>query len=174
MGGAALYAGRFGGAAARHVAILDPKLQHLTIGCLLHGLQIAVPRWSPDGKQIALIGGLMSDQGSTGGDIYVLPATGGPARNLTPGLPTSPAWLHWESDTKLAFTEIASGASRWNSLDITTGTSNDDATAAFVLPEHIGSGDLEMSLSVAKDGTVALLRSSFTRPPEVWIWGASS
>ena len=29
----------------------------------LHGLQIAVPRWSPDGKSIAFIGGLMSDQG---------------------------------------------------------------------------------------------------------------
>jgi len=36
----------------------------------LHGLQIAVPRWSPDGKFIAFIGGLMSDQGSTGGDVW--------------------------------------------------------------------------------------------------------
>jgi Tol biopolymer transport system component len=35
----------------------------------LHGLQLAVPRWSPDGKAIAFIGGLMSDQGSTGGDV---------------------------------------------------------------------------------------------------------
>ncbi len=147
-------------------SILDPN----QVDTPLHGLQLAVPRWSPDGKQIALIGGLMSDQGSTGGDIYVLPAAGGPARNLTPGLPTSPAWLHWESDTKLAFTEIASGTSRWNSIDISTGTTNDDATAAFSLPEHMGSGDLEMSLSVAKDGTVALLRSSFTKPPEVWTW----
>ncbi len=32
----------------------------------LHGLQIAVPRWSPDGSKIAFIGGLMSDQGATG------------------------------------------------------------------------------------------------------------
>ncbi len=29
----------------------------------LHGLQIAVPRFSPDGSKIAFIGGLMSDQG---------------------------------------------------------------------------------------------------------------
>jgi Tol biopolymer transport system component len=28
----------------------------------LHGLQIAVPRWSPDGKAIAFIGGQMSEQ----------------------------------------------------------------------------------------------------------------
>ena len=32
----------------------------------LHGMQIAVPRWSPDGKAIAFIGGLMSDQGVDG------------------------------------------------------------------------------------------------------------
>jgi len=28
-------------------------------------LQIANPRWSPDGNQIAFIGGIMSDEGST-------------------------------------------------------------------------------------------------------------
>ncbi|MBN9614960.1 MAG: PD40 domain-containing protein, partial [Acidobacteriales bacterium] len=55
----------------------------------LHNLQIAVPRWSPDGKQIAFIGGLMSDQGSTGGDIYLIPATGGEPRDITPGRPAS-------------------------------------------------------------------------------------
>ncbi|MEA2720440.1 MAG: hypothetical protein QOJ39_2304 [Candidatus Eremiobacteraeota bacterium] len=40
-------------------------------------LQIASPRWSGDGKRIAYIGGLMSDQGITGGDVYVVPASGG-------------------------------------------------------------------------------------------------
>ena len=48
-------------------------------------MQVAVPRWSPDGRSIAFIGGLMSDEGVTGGDIYTVPATGGEARNLTPG-----------------------------------------------------------------------------------------
>ena len=47
----------------------------------LHGLQIAVPRWSPDDKQIAFIGGLMSDQGATGGDVYLTTSAGGEARN---------------------------------------------------------------------------------------------
>ena len=53
-------------------AILDTT----KISGSLHGLQIAVPRWSPDGSQIAFIGGLMSDQGQTGGDIYLIPAAG--------------------------------------------------------------------------------------------------
>ena len=32
------------------------------------------PRWSPDGKSIAFIGGLMSDQGVTGGDVWIVPS----------------------------------------------------------------------------------------------------
>ena len=64
----------------------------------LHGLQIAVPRWSPDGKQIAFIGGLMSDQGSTGGDLYVIPAKahcslGGEPKDLTPDRAASVAFI---------------------------------------------------------------------------------
>ena len=47
--------------------------------------QLAVPRFAPDGKSIVFIGGIMSDAGSTGGEIFQVPAAGGAARNLTPG-----------------------------------------------------------------------------------------
>src|SRR5438445_5416069 len=53
-------------------------------------LQIAVPRWSPDGKTIAYLGGLMSDEGANGGDIFVVAASGGKPRNLTQSLKASP------------------------------------------------------------------------------------
>ena len=56
-------------------------------------LQIAEPRVSFDGKNVAFIEGLMSDEGSTGGDIHVVPITGGTARNLTPGIKSSPSAL---------------------------------------------------------------------------------
>lgn len=62
------------------VVVLDPN----TVTGPLHGLQIAVPRWSPDGKRIALIGGLMSDQGSTGGDVWVVDVKGGDPTDITP------------------------------------------------------------------------------------------
>ena len=52
----------------------------------LHGLQIAVPRWSPGEDQVAFIGGLMSDQGATGADIYLIPVNGGEARTSPPTL----------------------------------------------------------------------------------------
>src|SRR6202158_4909708 len=35
--------------------------------------QIACRHWSPDGQSVAFIGGLMSDEGQIGGDIYVVP-----------------------------------------------------------------------------------------------------
>ena len=56
-------------------------------------LQMAEPQWSPDGTQIAYVGGLMSDEGVIGGDLYVVPATGGEPRDITPGLPVSVAHI---------------------------------------------------------------------------------
>jgi len=78
----------------------------------LHGLQIAVPRWSPDGKYIAFIGGLMSDQGSTGGDVWMVAASGGEPKDLTAGRPTSPAWVEWGSNEYLFVSELAGGNSQ--------------------------------------------------------------
>ena len=131
----------------------------------LHGLQIAVPRWSPDGKQIAFIGGLMSDQGATGGDIYVIPAAGGEAKDLTPNRAASPAWFEWINEHELGIAEIKDGASHLFDYDIDT--RQDSSKYNLTLPDSVGAGGLEMSISVAND-TVAFIRSSFSRPPEVW------
>ncbi|HEX9286501.1 MAG TPA: hypothetical protein VF999_04460, partial [Thermoanaerobaculia bacterium] len=48
--------------------------------------QIACPRWSPDGQEIAVIHGIMSDEGSTGGDIWTVPAAEGAPKNRTEGM----------------------------------------------------------------------------------------
>ncbi len=98
--------------------LLDPK----TTPGPLHGLQIAVPRFSPDGKQIAFIGGLMSDQGSVGGDIYLIPAAGlapntAPV-DLTPNRPASPAWITWLDDATLGVSEHVGGSTHITALDI--------------------------------------------------------
>src|ERR1019366_7399647 len=84
-------------------------------------LQIANPVWSPDGKQIAFIGGIMRDEGSTGGDIFAVAAEGGgAANNLTPGRRSSPAWIRWMPSGKILFTETANGGTAMGSLDPTT------------------------------------------------------
>jgi hypothetical protein len=48
--------------------------------------QIAMPRVSRDGASVAFIAGIMSDFGSTGGDVYALPLDGGAAVNLPPAV----------------------------------------------------------------------------------------
>ncbi len=47
--------------------------------------QLNFPRVSPDGSQVAYIGGLMSDFGAVGGDLFLVPAAGGAPVDLTPG-----------------------------------------------------------------------------------------
>ena len=100
----------------------------------LHGLQIAVPRWSPDGKQIAFIGGLMSDQGATGGDIYVTAAAGGEPRNVTPNLASTPIWIHWLSDGAIGFTEIVGGETAYSQVSLSC--SRFGYTAFSARPKH--------------------------------------
>ncbi|HEY0784544.1 MAG TPA: prolyl oligopeptidase family serine peptidase, partial [Acidobacteriaceae bacterium] len=168
---AKLYTGRAGTSlpapgAPSHL-VLDPS----TVPGSLHGLQIAVPRWSPDGSHLAFIGGLMSDQGATGGDIYLVPSNGGSPVNLTPAIPSSPTWLHWQTNSSLQFAEVLSGASALARLTLAP----DFSTArieppVFTLPETIGSGGLEMELSFARNGSAAMTRSSLNTPPEVWLW----
>ncbi len=131
----------------------------------LQGLQLAAPRWSPDGKTIAFIGGLMSDEGVTGGDIYLVPATGGVARDLTPQLKASPAWLTWlPAANGLLFVENIAGES-----GIATVDPAGHVAEVWRGAESIAGDDGNFGISIARDGkTAAAIRQSFQHPPEVW------
>ena len=128
--------------------------------------QIAVPRWSPDGRTIAFIQGIMSDQSSTGGDIWSVPAAGGPACNLTPERPGSPAWLRWlRGPDRLLFTEWAKGGLAISTLDPATGKSETlwHGDESLVAETH------NLSVSIAADGRMSsAIRCSWAQPPEVW------
>jgi hypothetical protein len=54
----------------------------------------------------------MSDQGETGGDVWIVSADGGAPRNLTAGQPASAAWLEWEDNEYLLVSELAGGDSQ--------------------------------------------------------------
>jgi dipeptidyl aminopeptidase/acylaminoacyl peptidase len=140
----------------------------------LHGLQIAVPRWSPDSKQIAFIGGLMSDQGATGGDVWIVSASGGQPVDLTPQRPTSPAWIEWDGNKNLFVTELAGSQSRLIGihLEYNSASGRPVVTAIsmyFHISASIGDGRLEMSLSGTADRSYfVFIASSFSHPPEVF------
>jgi len=128
--------------------------------------QLAVPRWAPDGKSVVFIGGIMSDEGSTGGEIYQVPAEGGPARSLTPAMKSSASHLTWPRGSKrLYFVEHYDGGSAISQLDPATGQTErlwrGDET---VLPPFDDSG-----VALTADGkSAAVVRSSWKQPPEVW------
>ena len=140
----------------------------------LHGLQIAVPRWSPDGKAIAFIGGLMSDEGATGGDVWIIPSTGGEPRNLTPQRTSSPVWIEWDGERHLYVAEIAGGETRLIHLDLqgdlaSGGVSAQAGSTAFAFPGTIGDGRMELSLSSTADHSVfAFYGSTFDSPSEIY------
>jgi dipeptidyl aminopeptidase/acylaminoacyl peptidase len=127
--------------------------------------QMANPRWSPDSGSIAFIGGLMSDQGLTGGDVYAIPADGGAARDLTSGLAASASWLAWTSPSQITFVEIVDGDTAIATLDPASGrvASLWRASGLVSLNQH------DPGLALARDGrSAAVILQSFARPPEVW------
>jgi len=129
---------------------------------------------SPDGRSVALIGGLMSDEGVTGGDVYLVPFTAaGEARNLTPGRPTSPAWLAWTSPTRLLVVELADQDTAVTAFDLPSDSQS--AARASTLwhgPESLTDDSHSLGLSLGRDGrtsaVVAAIRHDFGHPPEVW------
>ena len=129
-------------------------------------LQLAAPRWSPDGKSVAFIGGLMSDEGSTGGDVFLVPAAGGAPRNLTSGMISSASNISWpRKSQKLYFTEHFDGGSAVSLVDPVSGQS-----------ERLWQGDESLNppfedagISLTSDGSSsAVIRHSFQQPPEIW------
>jgi dipeptidyl aminopeptidase/acylaminoacyl peptidase len=126
---------------------------------------VAEPTWSPDGKHVAFIEGLMSDQGSNGGDVMVVPAQGGGARNLTTGLKATATSLEWVKPERLVFGAQVRGEAALAAVDPARGA----VTVLWQGPERVSTGGV-VGVSLARDGvTSAVLRDSFTRAPDVWV-----
>lgn len=130
--------------------------------------QIAVPRWSPDGRHIAFIEGLMSDQGAIGGEIFMINLDGNSIpENLTPNRASTPAWFKWVPDGNIIFTEFVEGSIAINQLN----TTSKSTQLLLSADESIHASNERMSLSVAgkKSSLVfALIRTSWNLYSEVW------
>jgi dipeptidyl aminopeptidase/acylaminoacyl peptidase len=128
-------------------------------------LQIAAPRWSPDGASIAFIGGLMSDEGMTGGDVFLIPAAGGAARNLTPGMKASASSVRWLPDGRLLVGELIDGESGFAALETATGA----LEQLWRGPGTAADNGWLPGVSLSRDGRlIALVRGDCAAPPEVW------
>ena len=135
----------------------------------LHGLQIAVPRWSPDGKRLSFIGGLMSDQGSTGGDVWIINADGKHLFDATPNIDGTPTYAIWTGNNTLGFIEDRRGHTLIVDWDadkhslLPDGKSISAKSPSLAAPSRTPS-----PIRPANGGTVAFVKSSFSAQPEVW------
>jgi dipeptidyl aminopeptidase/acylaminoacyl peptidase len=143
--------------------ILDPT----TVPGPLHGLQIAVPRWSPDGKRVAFIGGLMSDQGSTGGDVWVVDAKGGEPTDITPGIDGTPCYEGWDSNDAIDFVEDRRGHTLVNSYNVATKEPGQGAPVDLG-EVSVSGGEIKDAISFSKNGVFAFVENGLAKPPEIW------
>jgi len=65
-------------------------------------MQMNMPHVSPDGRTVAFIGGLMSDFGSVGGDVFTVPIEGGEPIDVTPGFKGTFNGIGWRGPALLA------------------------------------------------------------------------
>ncbi len=136
-------------------------------------LQIASPRWSGDGKRIAYIGGIMSDEAITGGDVYVVPASGGAATDVTPGLKASVTSIAWNgSPARILATELVADRMVIASIDVAAKTQRQlwSGQETVYAKGFAGLAPGDEGVSVSRDGkTAATIRQSITAPPEIAV-----
>ncbi len=129
--------------------------------------QMADPHVSPDGANVALIEGIMSDAGLTGGDIMVVPLNGGPARNVTPNIKASPSGVTWTSANRITFSENVDGNSGFASVSANGGAVQTlwtgEETAATLTDNWVPNGSFSRDAS-----SVAVVRQAGGIPSEVW------
>src|SRR6266571_4954721 len=128
-------------------------------------LQVAVPRWSPDGKSVAFIEGLMSDEGFHGGDLFTVSAAGHDVVNRTRGRKSSVSSLFWQTPDRVLFTEYVGGGGAISELTL----ANNSVRTLWKGAEAFHAFGNFPNFAVSKDGkAAAAVRSSYGTPPEVW------
>ncbi len=125
-------------------------------------VQMNAPRVSPDGRSVVFIGGLMSDFGSVGGDIYAAPFSGGVAKDITPGLKATFTSLTGWRDGRLLATLLRGEQEEIVSVDTVRGA----LETRWAAPVSTRAADGRVSFSA--DGALAAAESQdFTHAPEI-------
>jgi dipeptidyl aminopeptidase/acylaminoacyl peptidase len=128
-------------------------------------LEVAVPRWSPDGKSIAFIEGLMSDEGFHGGDLFTMTADGRDLVNRTQNRKASVNSFFWQAPDRILLIEYVGGGSAISELSLT----NNSAQTIWNGPEGIHAFGNFPDFSRSSDGKLAAAElSSYNKPPEVF------
>lgn len=123
--------------------------------------QLNFPRVSPDGRTVAYIGGLMSDFGSVGGDIWTVPLSGGDPTNTTK-----------RADFTVTSLDSTSGGLRGTTLRGSDATLFADGIG-WRRPATFSAGDGRAAWS-ADGRTVAMVVQDYTHAPAIYAGPASA
>jgi dipeptidyl aminopeptidase/acylaminoacyl peptidase len=128
-------------------------------------LQVAVPRWSPNGKSIAFIEGLMSDEGFHGGDLFTMTPDGRDVINRTRDRKTSVNSFFWQAPDRMLLIEYAGGGSAISELHV----SGNSARSIWKGSEGIHAFGNFPNFALSSDGKfAATVLSTYNSPPEVF------
>lgn len=132
--------------------------------------QVALPVWAPDGGRIAFISSNWSDRGCVAGDVWVVSAGGGEARDISAGLDASLGWMEWSAsgDELLAIGHDRGGVGLHRlSID---GKKRERVwwRQAAVTEAHWP------RFSRSQAGTIAVVLEDADRPRDVWVTVAGS
>jgi dipeptidyl aminopeptidase/acylaminoacyl peptidase len=128
--------------------------------------QLAMPKVSRDGKRVAFIAGIMSDFGSTGGDIYAVPLAGGTAVNITARLPASVSAIRW--DCKGHLTAAAIAGDKTELVDFGNGATGNAGKLLWQGQQAIGTYTEQLA-GDCPSGTAAIVHQSFDHAAEIEV-----
>ncbi len=128
--------------------------------------QIAAPTVSRDGKSVAFIAGIMSDFGSTGGDVYSVDLDSGAAINITPSMPASATSLAWSCQGTLRAARLA--GDQQQIIELGNGRSAMTPRVQWSGTENLHGEDAGASWACPSE-TLATAYETFTHPPEIRV-----
>ena len=127
-------------------------------------MQIDAPRAGPGGT-VLFIGGLMSDFGPVGGDLYAVPLAGGTPVDLTAGATSTVTSLSWAGPEPV-ITRLA--GDRFEIARVALHGAAATVTALWSAPVSGDAGDGKVAVA-ANGATVASVIEDFTHPPEIHV-----
>ena len=123
--------------------------------------QLNFPRVSPDGKTVAYIGGLMSDFGSVGGDVWTVPLAGGTPVDVTKDQPLSFVSLNWTAGG------LRGAVLRNEKMGAVSLSPGQPPRTLFEMPVSFAAGDGRVAWS-ADGRAMATVAQDWTRAPTIY------
>jgi dipeptidyl aminopeptidase/acylaminoacyl peptidase len=125
---------------------------------------VGKPAWSPDGSSVAFLSSFWSDRGNTIGDVFIVPADGGKARDVTVSHGVSVNSFAWSADsTRILTVAHDDGGMGVSDVDVATTERHALWSGDVVLAGATESFDMNAS------ETMVMVREDSSSPTDLWI-----